>query len=105
VSEPLAVETRAVEPPAVEPRAVPEGAEPGRPSTGHPLVDEVVASLDRLCELPVTDHVAIFESAHDRLRGILADPGSGPAEAAVTGGDDGRPALASSRAATDPAPS
>lgn len=40
--------------------------------TGHPVVDEVLASLDRLDELPVAQHVAVFEAAHDRLREALA---------------------------------
>ena len=41
--------------------------------TGLPAVDEVLASLDRLDELPVAEHVAVFESAHEGLRGALAD--------------------------------
>ncbi len=51
--------------------------------TGDSRVDDVVGSLDRLDDLPVGEHVAVFESAHDALRGALtdADPGdtSGPA--------------------------
>jgi len=40
--------------------------------TGHPAVDEVLAGLDDLDSRPVNEHVAVFESAHDRLREALA---------------------------------
>jgi len=51
-------------------------ADPAGP-TGHPGVDEVVASLDRLEELPVSDHVAVFEAAHAGLRDALSRAGDG----------------------------
>ena len=41
--------------------------------TGHPDVDAVIASLDDLDGRPVPEHVAVFESAHDRLRAALSD--------------------------------
>jgi hypothetical protein len=44
--------------------------------TGHPAVDAVLDSLDALDELPVGDQVAAFETAHDRLRVVLADAAS-----------------------------
>ena len=44
--------------------------------TGHDDVDRVVASLDGLDERPVSEHVAVFESAHDMLRNALADAGN-----------------------------
>ncbi len=44
-------------------------------ATGHPAVDEVIASLDGLEDRPVGEHVAVFESAHERLRAALADAG------------------------------
>jgi hypothetical protein len=44
--------------------------------TGHDAVDEVTASLARLEGLPVDEHVAVFESAHDRLRAVLASGGA-----------------------------
>ena len=50
------------------------GAGPVQP-TGHPVVDDVVASLAGLEDRPVSEHVGVFESAHDRLRGALADAG------------------------------
>lgn len=55
---------------------------PGVPSpaalTGHPAVDEVLGSLDALEALPVADHVAVFDRAHEGLRRALRD-GSGDA--------------------------
>ena len=44
--------------------------------TGHDDVDRVVASLDGLEDRPVSEHVAVFESAHDTLRNALADAGN-----------------------------
>ena len=48
----------------------------GLDGTGHPEVDRVVASLDGLDERPVSEHVAVFEAAHDTLRNALADAGN-----------------------------
>ena len=47
--------------------------------TGNPLVDSVLDSLRELDALPVSEHVAVFEAAHERLRGTLADAGEPPA--------------------------
>ncbi|RYU13031.1 hypothetical protein [Nocardioides iriomotensis] len=47
-------------------------------STGHPQVDAVLASLAGLDDTPVEEHVAVFESAHDTLRGALANAGDAP---------------------------
>jgi hypothetical protein len=55
--------------PAAESPAVPE-------STGLPAVDEVTASLAVLDGVPVDSHVAVFESAHERLRAVLASGGA-----------------------------
>ncbi|MGH3156621.1 MAG: hypothetical protein ACRDNF_08625 [Streptosporangiaceae bacterium] len=41
--------------------------------TGEPRVDEAIAALDRLGELPVDDHVAVFEDTHTRLREVLSE--------------------------------
>jgi len=49
----------------------PETTGPG--TTGLAAVDDVLASLDRLDALPVEEHVAVFESAHEGLRAALAD--------------------------------
>lgn len=54
---------------------------PAAEPTGNPIVDSVLESLDRLDQVPVAEHVAVFEAAHERLRGALADAGddaSGP---------------------------
>ena len=53
----------------------------GPDPTGHTDVDAVVASLEELDGRPVGEHVAVFESAHDRLRAALADAGNDPAGA------------------------
>ena len=46
-------------------------------TTGHEAVDAVVESLAALDELPVTEHVAVFERAHESLRSALADASQG----------------------------
>jgi hypothetical protein len=46
--------------------------QPGQ-RTGHPVVDAVLESLETLDGAPVDEHVAVFEGAHDALRGALAD--------------------------------
>ncbi|WP_109505777.1 hypothetical protein [Nocardioides speluncae] len=44
--------------------------------TGVASVDQVLDSLDALDEQPVEEHVAVFEQAHERLRGALDAPAS-----------------------------
>lgn len=48
--------------------------------TGNPVVDSVLDSLRDLENVPVSEHVAVFEAAHDRLRGALSDAGEPPSE-------------------------
>lgn len=43
------------------------------PHTGVARVDAILESLDRLDELPLTEHVGVFEAAHTELRRAL-DP-------------------------------
>lgn len=43
--------------------------------TGNEAVDAVLDSLDVLDGTPVSEHVRVFEAAHDRLRGTLATAG------------------------------
>ena len=43
--------------------------------TGNPDVDAVVGSLTALDDLPVVEHVAVFEQAHESLRRTLAGAG------------------------------
>ena len=50
-----------------------EEAEPE--PTGDEAVDAVVASLRGLDELPVSEHVAVFERAHESLRQVLSGAG------------------------------
>jgi hypothetical protein len=49
--------------------------------TGDERVDQAIAGLDRLAALPLDEHVAVFEEAHARLRQVLAELDSGPADA------------------------
>lgn len=45
--------------------------------TGNAAVDGVIASLAGLAEVPVAEHVAVFERAHEQLRSALDAP-AGP---------------------------
>ena len=59
--------------PAPDELAPDELAEPVR--AGNPRVDAVLDSLEDLQDLPVSEHVAVFERAHEELRRALdADP-------------------------------
>ena len=49
-------------------------------TTGDEAVDAVVASLRGLDDLPVAEHVAVFERAHESLRQVLSGAGE-PAQA------------------------
>lgn len=48
---------------------VPEST--GVESTGVASVDEVLADVAAVADAPVSDHVAVFERAHDQLRRAL----------------------------------
>ena len=52
-------------------------AEPERQlgTTGDEAVDAVVTSLRGLDDLPVSEHVAVFERAHESLRQVLSGAG------------------------------
>jgi hypothetical protein len=43
------------------------------PRTGDPRVDEAVARLDDLPDLPAAEHPAVFEYVHERLTEALGD--------------------------------
>jgi hypothetical protein len=62
----------------VQPTQAPEPAsdEPPTPEvdpmrTGVPSVDAVLAEIDDLDELPLDEHLATYERAHDTLRSAL----------------------------------
>jgi hypothetical protein len=44
-----------------------------RPSTGEPRVDAALSRLDDLAGRPVTEHRAVFEDVHRRLRDVLGE--------------------------------
>ena len=64
-----------------------------RPSTGDTRVDEAVARLANLTELPVAEHPAVFEYVHERLTEALGDldvrDPAGPGGPGETGGPGG----------------
>ena len=76
--------------------AAPGGVADGPPSppahsTGDPRVDEAVAGLDRLRELPLDEHPAALESVHDKLREILGELGDAGARPDEHRPDEHRP--------------
>jgi len=57
----------------------PEAVSATTESTGVPAVDEVLERVSRLGERPVSEHVEVFERAHEQLRRALdAQPDAGP---------------------------
>jgi len=66
-----------VEQPEPHDRAAEDGS-PSAELTGNEVVDDVLRSLETLGDRPVEEHVAVFESAHERLRAALADAGERP---------------------------
>jgi len=66
------------ETPAEAPAAL--GGAGTAPHTGVARVDAVLETLDRLDELPLTEHVGVFEAAHTELRRAL-DPDTGAHDA------------------------
>jgi hypothetical protein len=68
-----------------------EQASQRRPATGESRVDEALAKLDELAGLPVTEHPAVFEQVHRRLREVLGELDSGEPGGAGTPGRPGPP--------------
>jgi hypothetical protein len=48
------------------------------PATGEARVDAAMARLDELPALPVTEHPAVFEQVHRRLREVLGELDTSP---------------------------
>jgi hypothetical protein len=66
---------------------------PGRhlaEGTGHPAVDAVLASLEELEAMPVHEHVAVFESAHESLRHALDEAGNEAGAGDTGSGEQGQ---------------
>jgi len=71
---------------------LPEPAGERRPATGEPRVDAALERLDELERLPVTEHRAVFEDVHRRLRDVLGELDTGqPREAGHATGATSRP--------------
>jgi hypothetical protein len=68
-----------------------EQASQRRPATGESRVDEALAKLDELAGLPVTEHPAVFEQVHRRLREVLGELDSGEPGGAGAAGRPGPP--------------
>jgi hypothetical protein len=51
------------------------GVEP----SGHAQVDTILDRLSDLADLPLSGHAEIYDDVHQRLRGVLAEPGAGSA--------------------------
>jgi hypothetical protein len=47
------------------------------PPTGEPRVDAALRLLDRLPELPVSEHPDVYEQVHAQLSDVLGELGSG----------------------------
>ena len=43
-------------------------------TTGVSAVDQVIADVDHLDEVPLDEHLEVFERAHESLRAALDDP-------------------------------
>jgi hypothetical protein len=68
---------------------VPDALEP-RPATGEPRVDAALARLDELAGRPVTEHRAVFEDVHRRLRDVLGELDSREQDQVPAGGAERR---------------
>ena len=67
----------------------PERTQPTHEGTGDSRVDEAIAGLSALDDLPLDDRPAVLEAAGDRLREILGELGTPGAPG--TPGSPGRP--------------
>lgn len=62
----------------------PDLGEPGDAASEGTEADPVTTELLRLPELPVEEHVAVFDRVHQQLRDRLADAGDPPEEPPAT---------------------
>jgi hypothetical protein len=70
-----------------------EGPAELRSSTGEPRVDAALARLGELAGRPVTEHRAVFDDVHRRLRDVLGELDSRQPQPAGDGADSAsRPA-------------
>ena len=67
---------------AVADHPAPAGAPVAVPGTGELRVDAALRLLDRLPELPVSEHPGLFEQVHAQLTDVLGELDTGPGGAA-----------------------
>ena len=71
-------------------RTGPLGHQPGPSRTGDSRVDEAIARLAVLGEVPLDDHPPVLEAVHDRLREILGELGEAGAPRPARPGEQGQ---------------
>jgi hypothetical protein len=64
---------------APEDRSASETPAEAAATSGEPRVDAALALLDRLPDLPVSEHAELFEQVHAQLSEVLGDLDSGSA--------------------------
>jgi hypothetical protein len=62
-----------------EGRSADETTQEPSATTGEPRVDAALALLDRLPDLPVSEHAELFEQVHAQLSDVLGELDSGSA--------------------------
>ncbi len=76
MNEPSAVCQVGVEVPLLDARPVDGAGQlelPALPQTGDPRVDDALARLHELEQLPVEEHLPVYRDVHRRLHETLAD--------------------------------
>ncbi|WP_370619690.1 hypothetical protein [Mumia sp. Pv 4-285] len=62
-------------PPTAPPAPAAPDAGAGEPPAADPRVEAVLADLEKLAELPVSEHLAVYEQVHAKLRDVLQSAG------------------------------
>ncbi|MDD9348187.1 hypothetical protein [Mumia sp.] len=62
------------------PRPAPPQAAPADEDGPDPRVQAVLSDLEKLAELPVGEHLAVYERVHAKLREVLQTAGQQPPE-------------------------
>ncbi|KAA1419724.1 hypothetical protein FE697_017565 [Mumia zhuanghuii] len=62
-------------PPVAPPAPAAAGDPAGEDIAADPRVEAVLSDLERLAELPVSEHLAVYEQVHAKLREVLQSAG------------------------------